>query len=355
MYSSSLPFERGGTLYERTPDYTPANTDLGMVVVVPDTRNNTQRPVRLRKVLNASSATITSPAGKPVRYTQGAYGLTIAGVAENISDADFAGYIDEARTLSIASNDVFWIREAGPHDCHGDTNDLLPAVSDYAKNRFGTVKIEYDFQNGATLPVWMDEIPTGSPTHTVVDIAGGAMNFAHAVNTDNAVGGFGGENESFLFAANQPIIFEARVRTNFDGGTTSNFAFGVINAVSTTNPILDAGTLATSFSGVLIYKIEADAKWRAVHSVGATQSIDTDCGTVATATWYILKIEWIPGATTGVAKFYIDGVLVHTSSAIAFASATEMEVCAICKSGSGSDDCSFDIDWLNLHQIRAAS
>lgn len=350
-----LSMNRGEVHFGSAQTVAPGNALVGDVVEFRDTENGTQRRLRLRKVRNGSGGSLTSSAGRAVSYAADGFGLVISGYSKLISDAHFAGWIDEKYNgVTIANNDLFWIVEAGPADHDAQTDDLNAYVGDFAARRFATVRYENDFHHGTTLPGELVSLGS-SPVLTVQDVAGGALKFAHAATTNDASAGFAGAVEQFLFAAKQPLVWEMRVRP-ISSTFVNNFCFGFCNAAAAAVPISTAGALSSSFSGAVIYGLEADSaapKWKAAYSIGSSQSIDTDCGTITTNTWYNLRIEWIPGATTGVAKFYINGELVHTSSAIAFASATEMKLVALIVTGDATVAASFDVDFVSCHQIRA--
>lgn len=357
MSQLGLPFALGDTFYGGTPTSTPGVAELGQLLPIVDGRNGTLRRVMLRKVLNATGGDITTPAGRAVSYSSGKQGLEIGSLAKSVLAPNFAGWIDEARTATIKSNDVFYIVEAGsqsPHDREHDNLDLYFSAQDALARQFATTSYLDDFLL-ATLPTTLVSVGTSS-TVTHGDGIGGVSNFAHNAATDNGVAGFKGAKEAFLFAANQPIVFEARVRPIF---TTANctFVFGLCDAVAQGKPFADAGThaLAGTASAALLYKLDATSVWSAAQSVSTSQSIDTDCGAIVTNTWYNLRIVWVPTSSTqGITRFYIDGVLVHTATAVAFASATEMQLCALVKASDGTVAASFDIDFLGCHQLRAA-
>ena len=357
MYSSSLPFERGGTLFEKTPDTAPSNTDLGMVVVVPDTRNNTQRPVRLRKVLNASGGSL-SGAGRAVRYTAGAYGLTIAGYAKNITDPYFAGWIDEARSLSIASNDVFWIVEPGfraPHDREHNTLDLYPPVADFLANRCSIMGVVDDFTGYALSAEWTT-MGSGGTTTATNDAVGGTTILTSTATTDNACWGVR-TKELFKFDANMPLVYEIRVKPTEHNTDDANFGFGVCNAVSGTVPLAnDGGAAPASGSFAYVYKVDGGTVWQAAFCINSTSSNDTDIGAVVTGAWVTFRIEWVPtSATHGICKFYMDGTLVHTTSSVAIASATEMSAFAAVKGGSTTGTPNIEVDRIACVQMGNAA
>lgn len=162
---------------------------------------------------------------------------------------------------------------------------------------------------GSSVAIDADE-PTGA-----IDLTTGA--------TDNNEAGVATTNELFLFAADKPLVYEARLKFTEANTDDAAVAFGIAIGLNVANFIADGGASIISTTGAVIYKRKDTTKWRvasaraAVPSLGTrgTTGQDDETNLSSTTTSYkIFRIEVLPvqstsGSGIGVEiTYFVDGV-----------------------------------------------
>lgn len=159
--------------------------------------------------------------------------------------------------------------------------------------------------------------------------------------------------ETFLFAANKPLYWEARVKITEAATDTANIMVGVKDAWAAESILDDGAGPPTSYSGLVIYKVDGGTVFLAEASIAGTQTtITLDSTTATTGTWFVLAAEFLPtSATAATVNVYIDGVLVGTAS-FTFTSATEMEMGCGVKTGASTTEDLLNVDYMLCRQTR---
>lgn len=158
--------------------------------------------------------------------------------------------------------------------------------------------------------------------------------------------------ETFLFAADKPISFAARVKLTETTATEANIIVGLKDAVAANTLQDDGAGPPASYSGIVFFKVDGGSVWQAEASVAGTQVTDTSAGTFTSGAWHDLRIDWVStSSTAGLANFYVDGVL-GASIAHTFTSGTEMQVCLGAKNGNGSNNMALLVDYVKVRQKR---
>lgn len=344
----SLPFARGETWHgSGTVESTSAEKILGHKYEVLDTENGTGRFVTLQIVRNESGGTLA--AGDCVLYKANETGLSIGGLGSPV-DGRFAGYVDSLYASTIAANDVFYIVLSGPVDRHNvAAEDLLPDFSQGLKNKFQMYGPEDDFHS------WLDGCPwtltaDANGTYAITDAAGGILSLLNDV-TDEDESILHTEGEVFLFAANKPIVFGARVSLTEANVNDANISVGLVSG-AVTSAMGDAGAgPPASYSGALFFKLFDTLAWSTETSLAGTQDTTASAATFASGTWYDLHCTiQTTSSTSATAKFYIDGVLVDTS-VFTYTSATEMRFIVGVHNGSGNAE-TLLVDYAYCKQLR---
>jgi len=169
--------------------------------------------------------------------------------------------------------------------------------------------------------------------------------------------------EIFLFAANSPLIVEARIQFTEANTDDANVLFGVLDAPAA-NTILDDGAgPKASYSGAVMFKVDGGTTWSCENSISTTQKttdldgtqpLSSDSKTAGGSSFQTLRIESRPISSTKHDVFYwIDGALVAKHKDQVYTSATEMSVCVGAKNG-GSNNESIVVDYVFAYQKRAA-
>jgi hypothetical protein len=117
----------------------------------------------------------------------------------------------------------------------------------------------YEFVSGDlwTLVTDMD----GSAT--VLDAAGGKIAIASAADTAGNEGAYlKGNKESFKFAANKPLLFEALVDFTEAAVNQANVIVGLMDAVAADALVDDGAGPKASYSGAVFYKVDGETVWR---------------------------------------------------------------------------------------------
>lgn len=198
-------------------------------------------------------------------------------------------------------------------------------------------------------------------TATVGDAVGGilAMTPSDGTVADNDEIYVQGKSEIFKFAANKPLIFEARLQFTEANTDDLNMAVGFANAPIADTLVDNGAGLKTSFSGACIYKVDGGTVYRFVTSLGSTQTITASTTTAGGASYQTARIEIRPISSTQLeAVPYIDGVQLKDANGypikhfITFSGATEMTWFAGMKNGAGTNVETLNLDYIGGWQLR---
>lgn len=176
--------------------------------------------------------------------------------------------------------------------------------------------------------------------------------------TDNNEVALRTTTEIFLFAANKPLIYEARIQFTEANVDDANVAVGFADAVGANLLVDDGAGPKTTYSGAMIFKIDGDTTWRAGSSKSTTQT-NTDSLTAAgDASYQVLRLEIWPINTTDLeVAFFVDGVQLKDSNSkpikhtVVYTSATEMHAFAYVKAGGANSEV-LNVDYMAAYQKR---
>jgi hypothetical protein len=220
-----------------------------------------------------------------------------------------------------------------------------------------------DFDTDQSDIDWVDTV-TDTGTVTVGDAANGVAALVPSDCTvgDNDEAYLESPNETFLFAANKPILFEARVQFTEANTDDANILVGLKDAVAA-NTILDnGGGPAASYSGMVFFKVDGGTVWNCETSIAGTQTttelsasnannLSKVAQTAGGAAYQVLRMEFMPFSSTQAdVLFYVDGVLV-AKHLFTYTSATEMQICFGVKNG-GTNLETLNVDYVYCGQLR---
>lgn len=345
-----LPVKRGQTWFDGgTTDTTSAEKLLGSVRTTNDTVNGTSRETVIRLVRNDSGGSL-SP-GQPVCYSTARYGLSVT--VGSPLQARFAGFVDDAYPSTIASNDVFWIVQAGPGAMDSNTSVLYPSFYNpgfvHPVQDFTRFEIRDDFGSYVSGGVWTTTSDSGGAV-AAADADGGEITITTA-GTNNDGEYIRGTKQNFTLVANRPIALYARLKVT-EAATNQAAVFVGLTSTTATGSIPSGGaTPATSFSGACFFKAKSTLQWATYLSNSTTQTTTANAGTYASAAYNELYLDWYAtSATAHTAKFYVNGVLGSTLTGL-LASLAAMAPCIGVKSGGSAEV--INVDRFYCAQIRA--
>lgn len=220
-----------------------------------------------------------------------------------------------------------------------------------------------DFTNDIDAAEWVTTL-TDSGTGSVGDAAGGILALVASDGTvaDNDEAYVESPNETFLFANNKPLVFEARVQYAEANTDDANIIVGVKDAVAANTLLDDGGGPAASYSGAVFFKVDGGTTWQCETSIAGTQTttdltaanannLSKVVQTAGGTAYQVLRIEFKPYSSTNAkVDFFIDGVHVASHDFI-YTSATEMQICAGVKNGSANNE-TLNIDYIGAWQLR---
>ena len=177
-------------------------------------------------------------------------------------------------------------------------------------------------------------------------------------------------NEVFKYIANKAIVAEARIEFAESATDDAKVAFGFADAIGA-NFVTDAAAI-TATDAAVIWKTTDDTYWKFHTEIGGLANKAGDGSSTAPAAETVsnttaggssaqtLRIEIVPrSATVFEARPYVDGVQLKTASgipimhAIALGTATDMDLGAYVKAGSGtSGQETLYVDYIYAAQIR---
>ena len=197
---------------------------------------------------------------------------------------------------------------------------------------------------------------TNSGTATVSDATGGILAIAASDSTaaDNDETYVHQTTETFTFANNKPLFFEARVALSEANTDDANVLVGLKDAWAANSLLDNGGGPAASYSGAVFYKIDGGTAWLAECSISTTQTAVTLTGATfpGDGTYQKLGIEFIPtSSTVATVNFYVDGVNVGSTAAFTYTSATAMEAGVGVKNGDTNNE-TLNVDYITCWQVR---
>lgn len=240
-----------------------------------------------------------------------------------------------------------------------DVVEVLPKLAEQFSDMAGKFQIRDEFVD--MLLTGAERLWTGTQTDsgtiTILDAAGGILQLEASDGSigDNDESYAGTTNEPFLFANGKPIWFEAKVALKAADTDGANVLVGLVSAANAANTILDnGGGPPASYSGAVFYKVDGGSAWAAECSIAGTQTNPTLTAPGAPGvTYQRLAIEFIPTSSTlATVNFYIDGVLVGSTAAFTYTSATEMSAFVGVKNGGTTVNTTLYVDYINVAQVR---
>jgi hypothetical protein len=191
----------------------------------------------------------------------------------------------------------------------------------------------FDDFNHYTTAENFTSIVTDTGTIAGSDAAGGILVITPSDGTaaDNDEAYLKGTHEVFKFAADKPMVFEAKVKMTATAISTCNVIVGVKDAVAANSLLDDGGGPAASYSGAVFFDTDGGLYWNCESSIAGSQ-------------------------TTVLTDVFIDGVEVGLNNGachlVTFASATEMQVCIGCKAGAATNGEILYVDYVGCWQLR---
>lgn len=206
---------------------------------------------------------------------------------------------------------------------------------------------------------------TDAGSGTVGDAVGGilAMTPSDGTVADNDEVYLESPNETFLFANNKPLIFEARVQWTEANTDDFNVIVGIKDAVAANTLLDDGGGPAASYSGAVFFKVDGSTTWNVETSLAGTQTTTELSATNANnlakrvmtaggSSYQVLRLDFLPySSTNAYVNFYIDGVQVAQHDYI-YTSATEMQICIGGKNGAATNVETLNVDYVICAQAR---
>ena len=170
-------------------------------------------------------------------------------------------------------------------------------------------------------------------------------------------------NETFKFAANKPVMFDALVQYAEAATDDANILVAMKDAWAADSLVNDGAGPATSFSGFGFYKVDGETRWRVISSKSTTQyKSETDVTAGGSAFQRLVAVARPINSTQVEVAFFIDsgsGLVQcrdYTSGdpikhVLDYSSATEMAFGFGVKNGGSSAE-TLVIDSAEAHQER---
>lgn len=224
--------------------------------------------------------------------------------------------------------------------------------------------IASDFTTDLDTAEWVTTA-TDTGTAAVGDAVGGIVALTPSDGTvaDNDEIYLESPNETFLFANNKPLIFEARVQYAEGNTDDANVIVGIKDAVAANTLLDDGGGPAASYSGAVFFKVDGGTNWQVETSLAGTQTTTdlsaTNANNLAKAvqtaggsSYQVLRLEFLPySSTNAYVNFYIDGKQVAQHDYV-YTSATEMQICLGLKNGAITTVETLNVDYVICAQAR---
>jgi hypothetical protein len=228
------------------------------------------------------------------------------------------------------------------------------------RNQFS---ITDDFTRDVDSADWVTTL-TDTGTASVGDAAGGILALVPSDGTvaDNDEAYVESANEVFKFAADKPLLFEAKVQFTEANTDDANVLVGLMDAVAANALVDDGAGPKSSYSGAVFFKVDGGTVWQAETSNSTTQTtteltasnannLAKKSITAGGAAYQTLRIEYMPySATNAYVSFFVDGVLCAQHDYI-FTSATEMQLAFGVKNGGANNE-TLNVDYVSCTQSR---
>lgn len=223
--------------------------------------------------------------------------------------------------------------------------------------------IQDDFTRDVDSADWVTTL-TDTGTASVGDAAGGILALVPSDGTvaDNDEAYVESANEVFKFAADKPLLFEARVQYTEANTDDANILVGLMDGVAA-NSLQDNGAgPPASYSGAVFFKIDGGTVWQTETSLSTTQTtneltstnvnnLSKKSQTAGGSAYQVLRIEYMPySSTNAYVTFFVDGVAVAQHDYV-FTSATEMQIALGVKNGGANLE-TLNVDYVVCTQER---
>lgn len=232
----------------------------------------------------------------------------------------------------------------------------LPNTLLDGRRQFGFFEDFHEFVSG---DLFTDTSADSGATIAASDAAGGVVVLTTG-GTDNNEAYLLTTKELFLFAADKPLIGEARIKYAEANTDDANVCVGFMNAVAADALVDDGAGPKASYSGAVFYKVDGGTRWQVQSSLATTRtttdltaanSYDKVAKTAGGSAYQTLRIEVITTSSTEAeVSFYIDGVLV-AKHALTYTSATEMMFFVGVKAGGANSEVVY-VDYASAYQLR---
>lgn len=173
------------------------------------------------------------------------------------------------------------------------------------------------------------------------------------------------EPESFLPAADKPLVFEARVQITEDDTNQNNVFVGLTDGAAANLLVNDGGGVKTSGNTLCFYKVDGGLNWYAYArddadadlvnvELAATNSEDGTAHVGSGSAHQTLRIELLPygSGTKADVKWYIDGDLVYSKTGWDYGTPSAMQCVVGCKDGDATDEVTVNLYYWFCYQTR---
>lgn len=239
----------------------------------------------------------------------------------------------------------------------GDIIEVLLTERSSFQNPAGAFTLMDDFFHYVTGDEF-STVATDSGTAADTDAAGGVLSItpSDGTVTNNDEVYVKSTQELFLFANGKPLVFQARVKWTEGNTDDANVLVGLMSAIAANSLLDDGGGPAASYSGAVFFKVDGETTWRAEASIAGTQTtiaLTNIPAAPGAGNFQTLEIYFIPtSSTVATLLFYIDNVLVGSTAAFTYTSATEMNAGVGLKNGADTTVETLLIDFIRVSQVR---
>lgn len=233
-----------------------------------------------------------------------------------------------------------------------------PAANDQESGRTTLFFDDFLQQASATASAYatytdMNDGATG--TNAFQNANGGVYNIVTAAALDD-YHGIRTTAKPWLFAATKELWLEAAFTVTEAATNASSWLIGLMDTVTTGGLQTGASGPLSSFSGAVIYKVQATMTAKCLSSNGSTQVSGTTIATVVSGQRIKVGFYFDGLATTSNITPYVDigdgaGWVAGTSQAITLASLAQMCLMATIKAG-GSNAETMALDYIKVLQLR---
>lgn len=178
--------------------------------------------------------------------------------------------------------------------------------------------------------------------------------------TDNNEAAVKTTQQTLQFAADKPLIFEARVQFTEPATNTANVLVGLMDTVGADALIDNGGATKASYSGAVFFKEDGQTLWKVESSIAAVKtttqltaanSVDKLAKTAGGASFSKFRIEFRPFSTSQAdLLFFIDDVCVQ-KQVFSYTGAAIMQPAIYAKTGS-ANSLVVNVDYVACYQLR---